>query len=81
VKRIAVQYLGGQCNQCHFSGHYVAFDFDHKDPTQKSFKISGNAILRWPELRKELDKCNLMCSNCHRIRHYVEQYPETRFNI
>lgn len=69
VKRAAVKYLGGQCMHCQFRGHYVAFDFDHKDPSHKSFKISGHAILRWSELQKELDKCNLLCSNCHRIKH------------
>jgi len=77
VKAKAVKYLGGQCVDCHFVGHPVAFDFDHRDPSQKEFKISGKYILRWKELRKELDKCNLMCSNCHRIRHYLEQYPES----
>jgi hypothetical protein len=77
VKARAIQYLGGKCIDCGFSGHPVAFDFDHKDPKEKEFKISGKYIYRWSELRKELNKCELRCSNCHRIRHYLEQYPDT----
>lgn len=72
VKARAVKYLGGKCVDCGFSGHSVAFDFDHKNPSEKEFKISGNYIFRWAELKKELDKCELRCSNCHRIRHWRE---------
>jgi hypothetical protein len=74
VKARCIDYLGGKCVDCSFKGHPVAFDFDHKDPAQKSFKISGKYIYRWEELRKELDKCALRCSNCHRIRHYLEEF-------
>jgi len=76
VKAKAIKYLGGKCIDCGYKGHPVAFDFDHKDPSQKEFKISGNYILRWAELRAELDKCELRCSNCHRIRHYLIEFPD-----
>lgn len=74
VKARAVKYLGGVCIDCGFSGHAVAFDFDHRDKNTKEFKISGNYIFRWAELVRELDKCSLRCSNCHRIRHYLEEF-------
>jgi hypothetical protein len=69
-----VAYLGGKCVDCGFDGHSVAFDFDHRNPAEKKFKISGKYIYRWHELRKELDKTELRCSNCHRIRHYLEEF-------
>ena len=72
VKAKAVEYLGGKCIDCNGIFHPVAYDFDHRNPAQKEFKISGHYIFRWKELRKELDKCDLRCSNCHRIRHYLE---------
>ena len=72
VKARAVEYLGGRCKDCRNIYHPVVFDFDHRDPSQKEFKISGNYIFRWEELRKELDKCDLRCSNCHRLRHYMQ---------
>jgi hypothetical protein len=77
VKARAIKHLGGKCKDCHYTGHPVAFDFDHKDPTQKEFKISGKYIFRWKELVKELDKCELRCSNCHRTRHYLLEFPES----
>lgn len=72
IKAKCVGYLGGKCIDCGFDGHPVAFDFDHKNPEEKQFKISGNYIFRWKELKRELDKCVLRCCRCHRIRHYVE---------
>jgi hypothetical protein len=77
VKAKAVKYLGGKCVDCEFTGHPVAFDFDHKDPTQKEFKISGKYIFRWKELKKELDKCDLRCCRCHRIKHYLIDFPQS----
>lgn len=75
IKAKAVAYLGGHCKDCLQEFHPVVFDFDHRDPAQKEFKISGNYIFRWLELKKELDKCDLRCSNCHRLRHYMEANP------
>lgn len=77
VKSRAIKHLGGKCVDCGYCGHPVAFDFDHKDSAQKEFKISGKYIFRWKELVKELDKCQVRCSNCHRIRHYLIEFPES----
>lgn len=75
VKKRAVKYLGGKCTDCGYDEYHIAFDFDHIKPREKSYKISGKAIslFRWKELKKELNKCQLRCSNCHRIRHYLEE--------
>lgn len=80
MKLKAVHYKGGKCKDCNFDGHSVAFDFDHKNPTEKKFKLSGKALalFRWKEIKRELDQCDLRCSNCHRIRHYIEKYPDSR---
>ena len=71
VKKKAVDFLGGKCVDCGIEGHLVIYDFDHINPKQKSFKISGKAIYRWREIKKELNKCQLRCANCHRLRHYM----------
>ena len=80
VKLKAIQYLGGKCVDCGYMGHPVAFDFDHKNPLEKEFKISGKYKFRWKELKKELNKCSLRCSNCHRIRHYQIDFPNNGFH-
>jgi hypothetical protein len=74
VKKKCVDYLGGKCVDCGFEGHAVAFDFDHDDPSNKSFKISGCYMFLWRYLKKELDKCSLRCCRCHRLKHYLAEF-------
>jgi hypothetical protein len=41
-----------------------ALSFHHKNPNEKDFSISGKS-LSFEKLRGEVDKCMLVCSNCH----------------
>jgi hypothetical protein len=45
-------------------------DFDHRDPQEKEFCISSalSTVPRLKRLRKEIDKCDILCANCHRIK-------------
>lgn len=73
-KREAIVYKGGACVDCGGVFHQAAFDFHHVDPSTKLYNVAtrlgrGASI----ELcKEELDKCVLLCSNCHRVRHYNE---------
>ncbi len=49
--------------------HYV-MDFDHINPEDKLTQVSKLVNLSWDRLRAEIDKCEVVCSNCHRIRTY-----------
>ena len=75
VKVKAVEYLGGKCKDCLHYFHPVIYDFDHRDEQDKEFNISSNYRFRWVELKRELDKCDLRCANCHRLRHYLQHPP------
>jgi hypothetical protein len=67
--RIAlIKYKGGKCVDCGYEGNISVLEFHHKDHTQKEFGI-GDGIKSWETMKKEVDKCELLCSNCHRIRH------------
>lgn len=68
AKMAAVKMLGGKCQRCGFSGHLAAFEFHHVSGT-KEFAIGNVSNKSWPVIRKELKKCQLLCSNCHRITH------------
>jgi 5-methylcytosine-specific restriction endonuclease McrA len=61
------------CADCgrDFKAHQM--DFDHLDPRSKSFRLtSGRAMLApLPRLLSEVDKCEVLCANCHRIRTWV----------
>ena len=69
----AIDYLGGKCKDC--GGVFIrdVYDFHHRNPKEKSFGIGEKLQGVWKILPPELDKCDLLCSNCHRIRHYEER--------
>ena len=68
-KQQAIALLGGRCVDCGepFIDHPEVFDFDHARGT-KQFNIGQLFQSSWTKLAKELKKCDLVCSNCHRIR-------------
>ena len=62
---MSIEYLGGKCAICGYDKCLRALSFHHIDPSTKSFGISGNHCLSWEKIKNELDKCILLCSNCH----------------
>ena len=64
----AVAYKGGKCCKCGYDRCVRALDFHHVDPSLKDFQVSG-VSRSWDKIRVELDKCILVCSNCHRELH------------
>lgn len=69
IKQKAVKYLGEVCIDCGLKSHnYSIYDFHHIDPNTKDVQI-GSSGKSFASLKKELDKCILLCANCHRIRH------------
>ena len=69
VKSKLIQSCGGACSICgyKFNGeNYAAFDFHHINPHTKDSMISRD---NYKEAKKEIEKCILLCSNCHRIIH------------
>lgn len=75
-----IEYLGGKCSKCEYSKCPEALDFHHRDPSTKKFTISGNATCSWETLVSELDKCDLVCANCHREVHWEEKSHKLYFN-
>jgi hypothetical protein len=71
-KHKLVMYKGGLCQDpdCKYPGPLpdCCYDFDHREPSEKSFSISAGSGKSLVELMIEVDKCDLVCSNCHRIR-------------
>jgi len=65
VKKKCVEYKGGECERCGYSKCLRALEFHHREPKKKEFSIGTKMSWSWSRLRKELDKCRLLCSNCH----------------
>lgn len=66
VKQMAIEYKGGCCIRCGYNKSVAALDFHHRDPTKKDFQISRDGhCTAWEKVKEELDKCDLVCRNCH----------------
>lgn len=66
-------YKGGRCVECGFEANentVAAFDFHHVNPSEKEYTPSDMLMLKKEKVFEELDKCVLLCANCHRILHY-----------
>ena len=64
IKKELVDYKGGCCEICGYNKSLRALQFHHTNPQEKDFNIGGKMVLN-EELKKELDKCILVCANCH----------------
>ena len=66
IRRMAVDYGGGKCRICGYKKSIRALTFHHRNPSEKDFGLSERGLTRsWEKTRKELDKCILLCANCH----------------
>lgn len=70
LKEMAVAHKGGKCEHCGYNKYIGALEFHHNDPNEKDFGISGTKqTASWNKIKKEVDKCTLLCSNCHKEEH------------
>ena len=70
VRLMAVNYKGGCCQICGYDRCIEALEFHHLDPSQKDFGISQKGYTRsWDKIKEEVEKCILLCANCHREAH------------
>lgn len=81
LKQLAINYKGGCCEKCGYNKYNGALEFHHLDPIQKDFTIANLKLTTFNEtIKKELDKCILVCSNCHREIH-GGLYPDQDSNL
>ncbi len=59
---------GKPCLDCGGSFPHYVLDFDHRPGEEKKYNV-GSVHTR-SALQAEIAKCDLVCSNCHRIRHH-----------
>ena len=61
-KRRALNYL---VNQCVYCGTTKNLEIDHVEPTSKTCPIAGLLSHKWETVVAELDKCQVVCHDCH----------------
>jgi hypothetical protein len=65
----AIEYCGGRCMACGFDKYFCSLDFHHKDPSVKSPRYGSMRGWSWERILVELEKCILLCKNCHAATH------------
>ncbi len=82
TKLRAIAYKGGSCQICGYDKSVRALQFHHLIPGEKDFNIS-RASKSWQSIKKELEKCLLLCSNCHAEVHegIINLAPGQRFEL
>lgn len=69
VQKLKSHY-GGKCCKCGYNKCVDALEFHHLDPSTKEFHLGEARGYSLDKLMKEMDKCILVCRNCHAELHY-----------
>lgn len=77
IRRELIDKAGGKCIHCgikHDGKNTPIFDFHHRDASTKLFEVCNREIKsrNLESLYAEADKCDVLCANCHRLHHWVE---------
>lgn len=72
-----ISLRGGRCEACGYDAVHAALEFHHRDPETKVFSLA-NFHGSWVRLLLEAAKCDLLCANCHRLRHAREERTDYR---
>lgn len=69
ISKFIFNSKGDSCEICGYNKCKAALEFHHNDPTKKEFNISSAWSYNMDRIKKEIGKCILVCSNCHREIH------------
>ena len=62
-----------KCKKCGETRFYL-FDFHHRNPEEKDYTISDHSRASLETIKSEIEKCDVLCSNCHREWHYLSSH-------
>lgn len=65
---------GKDCVDCGESDP-ICLDFHHRSPIDKLFEVPRNTGFSLKQVQEEIEKCDLVCANCHRKRHRIIGFP------
>jgi hypothetical protein len=58
------------CADCGVQYPYYVMDFDHREGEEKIFELNRVVYVTMRAVKREIEKCDVVCSNCHRERTY-----------
>ena len=79
LKLKAIQYKGGKCEICGYNKCPTSLEFHHVNPKLKEFSISVPHSRSWEKIKNEIDKCQLLCSNCHKEEEFKKSSQHKSF--
>ena len=69
LKYRILKAMGNKCALCGYDKCSSALELHHLNPNEKDFTIGTNTNISWEKAKTEIQKCILVCSNCHREIH------------
>jgi len=60
--------LASGCMDCGYNTNALALEFDHRPGTKKNATVASLMYRSWDIILEEINKCDIVCSNCHAIR-------------
>jgi hypothetical protein len=69
--------LRSGCLHCGFNSHHAALEFHHRDPKTKKFRLGESRNYSWKKVLEEIEKCDVLCSNCHAILEHDKRAEST----
>ncbi len=80
LREMAREYKGNKCAICGYSKCSRALSFHHLDPKKKDFGLSTRGLTRsWEKIKLEIEKCILLCANCHmEVHDHITQLPSVK---
>ena len=77
LKLKMVNFKGGKCELCGYSENLAVLGFHHRDSKKKEFQLS-RCVRKWEHILPELEKCTLLCINCHTALHHPNHNVEEK---
>jgi hypothetical protein len=76
LKKELVNLKGSCCKQCGYNKNLAVLSFHHLNPESKEFTIDARSLISQSKesILKEIDKCQLLCMNCHQEIHYPQHF-------
>lgn len=70
-----IEMAGGKCQLCGYDKNYAVLQFHHRDPENKTFPLNARLLsnTNWDNILSELEKCDLLCANCHIETHHPDK--------
>lgn len=72
------QFKSRPCADCGVQYPYYVMDFDHREGEEKLFEMNQVHLFSMGYIKREIEKCDVVCSNCHRERTYRRVMERTR---